>query len=152
MVGWFHVSPLQLSSHCRLCWSNTTWETQTGLDLNVNAYTSLLNVSVKADCGQLAVRKDEPGLPTGSFNASVSVGASPRCRVTLSVTAAGAGLNKWSRSSKRRRITEQSARGRVPHAPGKLQAVLHVWVDIVAGWRLKRNWTVLVQVSAVVAD
>lgn len=109
MVGWFHVSPLQLSSHCRLCWSNTTWEVQTGLDLNVNAYTSSLNVSVKADCGQLAVRKDEPGLPTGSFNASVSVGASPRCRVTLSVTAAGAGLNKWSRSSKRRRSTEQSA-------------------------------------------
>lgn len=41
--------------------SNTTREAQTGLDLNVNARASSLNVPVRADCGQLAVRKDEPG-------------------------------------------------------------------------------------------
>lgn len=33
-------------------------------------------MSVKTNWGQLAVRKDEPGLPTGSLNASVPVGLS----------------------------------------------------------------------------
>lgn len=78
-------------------------------------------------------------------------GASPRCRVTLSVTAAGAGLNKWSRSSKTSRRNEQSAEA-VYLSPLLNYRLFNTWASTRRpdeGWHKmfgqKRRWIIKVE-------